>query len=1041
MPKTLLHAPAAAGKTAYAIRIALEASASLQAQVRICVPTPLQANAWRRRLAAAGGAMGIHLLTFNSLATACLDEAGQTFTKLREPIQYRLLRALIGTIPLAHYAPIQSKPGFVQVMQRLISELKSGLIYPPDFIQAVAAMGDEPRLHELAQIYNDYQERLQRKKWADSVGLYWLAVETLQNPNQSACRDWPLLIVDGFDDFTPSQLALLQLLAERVGEFIITLPQAAAVDYPRYRRTRRQVEEELGITAQALPEQQPESHPTLQHLAAHIFTLSAADPLPAGEAITMREAADRPAEVRTALRWLKQRIVTDEIPPDQTALLAREIAPYHSTIQQIAAEFGLPVRLVGGLPLAQSPVIAGLMALLHLFLPAAGGVGPDLPRRQLISAWRSPYFIWRSRDWRIAAADADLLDTLAREQRVIRGLEQWQAAFTAGLAIKERELPEEEEGERHPLTAGVVQNLQQKFAYFLQVTKPPAETASLQDFIRWLERLIGPDEKSAADGSAPSDSLAIVAQARANSETEKADIAALQEFKALLRSFMWAEEALGPTRKVTFLSFYNELRGAISATRFSLPARKGTAEILGANVTQARGLSFAAVAVLGLSEGAFPQTINEDPFLRDLDRQRLGDQFKLTLQPSTRSAEQEYFYEAITRPRQKLLLTRPVLAENGAEWVSSPFWEAVRRLITCMPEQIPSEPFLDLAETASAAEWWETLAGLPGDLTWAGSADASVWQDLQTAAHIWQTRQAAQPSIWEGDLHTLAPQLARRQGPDRIWSASRLETYQTCAFLFFLQYILGLEPRPEPAEGLDARQLGSLYHEILEKAVQAGTGDMSDAAQVLALVTAVAAPILDAAPREQGFRATPWWLQTRSEIIQHVAGSLVALAAGDYDFLRAEASFGIDSKPLTIAGEGDRLRLRGFIDRVDRQAGGRIRIIDYKLGSPYSYNARAFAEGKRLQLPLYALAAEETLRLGTVADGFYWHVRHEEASPFKLVKAEGGVLGAIETTVAFAWDVVHNVRQGQFKPEPPDQGCPAYCPAASFCWQYTPGAW
>ena len=35
--------------------------------------------------------------------------------------------------------------------------------------------------------------------------------------------------------------------------------------------------------------------------------------------------------------------------------------------------------------------------------------------------------------------------------------------------------------------------------------------------------------------------------------------------------------------------------------------------------------------------------------------------------------------------------------------------------------------------------------------------------------------------------------------------------------------------------------------------------------------------------------------------------------------------------------------------------------------------SRAFAEGRKLQLPLYALAAQETLRLGVVADGFYWH--------------------------------------------------------------------
>ena len=36
-------------------------------------------------------------------------------------------------------------------------------------------------------------------------------------------ENWPLLIVDGFDTFTPVQLALLEILAGRVGKLVITL--------------------------------------------------------------------------------------------------------------------------------------------------------------------------------------------------------------------------------------------------------------------------------------------------------------------------------------------------------------------------------------------------------------------------------------------------------------------------------------------------------------------------------------------------------------------------------------------------------------------------------------------------------------------------------------------------------------------------------------------------------------------------------------------------------------------------------------------------
>ena len=133
----------------------------------------------------------------------------------------------------------------------------------------------------------------------------------------------------------------------------------------------------------------------------------------------------------------------------------------------------------------------------------------------------------------------------------------------------------------------------------------------------------------------------------------------------------------GRGEPVDFPLFFAELSGAILATSYTLPSRLGATEIIVASAARVRGLGFEAVAIMGLSEGSFPATISEDPFLRDIDRRRLRERFDFPLEPSTLSAEREFFYEAISRPRGKLLLTRPILAENGAEWVSTPYWEAV----------------------------------------------------------------------------------------------------------------------------------------------------------------------------------------------------------------------------------------------------------------------------------------------------------------------------------------------------------------------------
>jgi hypothetical protein len=59
MTVTLYLAPAAAGKTAYLVAEARRLAQNLTHTPRVVVPTRLQARAWRRRLAEAGGALGV----------------------------------------------------------------------------------------------------------------------------------------------------------------------------------------------------------------------------------------------------------------------------------------------------------------------------------------------------------------------------------------------------------------------------------------------------------------------------------------------------------------------------------------------------------------------------------------------------------------------------------------------------------------------------------------------------------------------------------------------------------------------------------------------------------------------------------------------------------------------------------------------------------------------------------------------------------------------------------------------------------------------
>jgi ATP-dependent helicase/DNAse subunit B len=278
-------------------------------------------------------------------------------------------------------------------------------------------------------------------------------------------------------------------------------------------------------------------------------------------------------------------------------------------------------------------------------------------------------------------------------------------------------------------------------------------------------------------------------------------------------------------------------------------------------------------------------------------------------------------------------------------------------------------------------------------------------------------------------------------GPQHTWSVSRLERYQTCGFLFFISHALGLEARSEPAEGLDARQLGSIYHAVLDRACTAIPQEalIGAEAALRPLVAAAAAEVLEEAPRVYGFRATPWWGQTQNEIIENVTATILELANSEFAFAEGEIWFddGRHGRPTLCDGD-DQLRLHGVIDRVDRSPDGRLRIIDYKLGGSSRYHHGALREGRLLQLPLYALAAKEALDLNDIAEGFYWHILQGKRSRFSLSGGDG-LTANIDIAVAHAWQAVHRIRGGEFAPRVPQEGCPNYCPAAAFCAHYSPG--
>ncbi len=1010
----LLLAPAGHGKTQFVIeQIRATLASEPLSPVIVIVPNSIQAAGFRQRLCAAGGALGVEVHTFHTLYSELLIRAGQPIPLLLDPVRIRLLRSIVDDLcergEMTHFAALRNKPGFIALLRNSIEEFKRARIFPDDFSASVKGLG--ARLEEIARVYTVYQDWLQKQNWADNEGRGWLAAIALES-NPALFADTRYLAVSGFDEFNPTQLAVLSHLANRAKETLITLtgdmehPQRAA--HHRFYRAQSALINSLNIQPEEMESSSMLSS-SIAKMEANLFERSndfsrlPQEATKVATTIEFVEAQTRAVEARAALRWVKSRVVRDGMKLSEVAILARDLEPYRSFLEETATEFGIPLRIVGGQPLNENPAVAALLALLSL--PAN-----DWSRRALIESWRSPYFDFSQQG--INSNVAATLDEISRVGKVSQGLSQWREAFEMWKKRKvaefEDDLPAMESKVSRLSDVQSLETLESKFQAFVDLLTPP-NRASMKEFVAFVESVIGDDPALlTAFSSKESDGLNIVGRARENPSTSERDVAALRAFKDVLRGLVLAESVFD-NDSLAYADFYKDLRGAVESATFTVPAESG---VFVASALDGRGLSFEAVVLMGLSEGEFPKQEREDILLRESDRAVLREH-GLPLETKLHGDEATFFYQAITRARQKLLLTRTYLAEDGQAWEPSPFWEEINRLNgTSSTVRIRGDAGLvDSAEAASNVEWVES----------ARDFDIHIQNGIEVLRARMDPKAAG---IYEGELFDLSERFGAAHG----WSASRLESYGTCPFEFFIAYAMELEPRVEAEEGFDVRMLGSMLHKILED-VYSGVE-----------LTMAAGKVFASAPEEYGFRPTALWTQQQAELLRALEKTIDELnkVSQGYTPKKMEARFGMGEPSLVLQTSAGEVRLHGYIDRLDAAPDGSLRVIDYKAGSA-AISASHLKEGRRLQLPIYALAARDALGLGDVSSGFYWHIQKAEASSLKLEKFEGGVNGAFETAIAHIGRHVTGIRAGHFEPKAPEEGCPSYCPAVNFCWRYKKG--
>ena len=1017
----ILHlAPAGTGKTARLLAILRafrQAESKALPKVWALLATRRQALSFRQRLMELEEEKpvycNIEFFNFYSLNARLLKIARQPARRLNKSTRLALLRQLLRQMAqedqLDYFRRIADTRGFASILAELIDELKQAGLSQDKF----KAKAESKKDQEIARIYERYQALLKDSKLVDVEGEGWLALATLGD-QPAIASDVDLLLVDGYDQFTPVQAQMLAALAGRIENVHITLtdiPSAHAEALPhRSLRARERLEEackqaDIRLEIQPIAPNLAERQADLQQLSERIFR-----DLPAatgGAAIQLFSRPNPAAEVKRALRKIKGQLLAG-VQPDDILVALRDWRRYATHFETGGADYELPLLLHYERELQRAPVIAILIDML--------GMAPQFRRHDLLDVLRSPYI-----DAGLSREHIDLLDRISMERQFLGG------APSGWLdLVKRAGQPLNRDRQDEPKTVLTDQQRETLSSrldrFFRGITAP--KRAEAADYTAWLEALLSADQSAEAGSdfsqvSSAGFSLNIIERARQNEGGSAAlirrDMGALKSLKGILREMAANDDVLrasfGQASHLSWSQFWLDLGHALRTTAAEPFDLARTGKVLVTTAAEARGLPHRHVYILGLAEGLFPAEISEDPLYLDSEREALHSLGIPLVTQAQRNDDQGLFYELISLPRETLTLSRPTF-QAGKAWNESHLWRAVRRVYPQLQPETAAVGSVVRAEAAASGA--EALLGLAAALNGkrAEAAEPALrvkawlqldagwsaqWRRIEEGRRVELSRLSNQPYDQHSGVLSapaLLGEVARRLGQQRVWSASQLKDYGLCGFRFFAKRLLKLEETAEPEAGFDAAQLGSLNHRILEDTYreigQRGLMiDESNRQAALAIFAQAADDILERAPALFNFRASATWQEEK----QVLRKRLLALIKRDFSADSPLGKFGagraihdiemhFDDLEIELAADAPPLRIAGYIDRVDR-VDGELVLIDYKSGTT-PIKRQEMENGRDFQMLVYMLALRSLLERGgsgtKVAGGLFWHVRNLETS-------------------------------------------------------------
>ena len=260
-------------------------------------------------------------------------------------------------------------------------------------------------------------------------------------------------------------------------------------------------------------------------------------------------------------------------------------------------------------------------------------------------------------------------------------------------------------------------------------------------------------------------------------------------------------------QKMNFDEYSKILKTALQSKEIGQIPSNQDSVIVGA-INRTKTHKVKAVFIIGVNDGVFPSKISSEGFFNDKDRENLKkENFELAKGTIEKMYEENFnIYKALTTAEEKLFISYSSSDTDSKALRKSLLISKIKRIFPKIKEETKDlkqniltkdSTFLKLLENINNKEWAEVYE-------WYKNNEK---EKLQSAV--------------EGLNYTNLPQRIEKENIEKLYgnnmktSVSKLETYMSCPFSYYLKY--GLKINEKEKLEIKTIDTGSFMHEVIDE--------------------------------------------------------------------------------------------------------------------------------------------------------------------------------------------------------------------------------